>query len=57
MAEDRARVQTDIIKESTGLMYDVHRISQSPKCGANGGMESNRGEVKKITPGKDSQKS
>lgn len=28
MAEDGARVQTDIIQESTGLMYDVHRISQ-----------------------------
>lgn len=28
MAEDRARIQAEIIKESTGLMYDVHRISQ-----------------------------
>lgn len=28
MAEDRARIQADIIKESTGLTYDVHRISQ-----------------------------
>lgn len=46
MAEDRAKIQTDIIRESTGLMYDIHLISKVWCQWQNGALQGRREEDK-----------